>query len=1033
MVNPNDKPIKVNRKLRKAVVGLYVLTGASILFFLVWYFFILQKEVLPQTVTDRDVPFLEKPSRWADSVLATMTPQQKAAQLFICDADANAYPKGDSQFLETIYKTGIGGLYFKRGSISSLPYTINHMQSGALVPILCAADAEYGLYGSSDSLSKLFRMNSLMDISDIKILKELASHIALQCRKNGLQMVFGPSLNIIDENIDKRYEPSYFMFINDLQKRLVSYTQELQKNGLISVARSFPAYNMVVEQDSMVPENLRKADSLRSMPLRKLIAAGLSGVMLNNGPAPSKTTIIDSLHAVYRFKGLVLSDLLNGKTATGAEMVDVILKSLQMGSDMVLIPFGDGTLLQKAIDAASRKLPASELDAKVKKILYAKAWAIPHPFSPVRVDSANFYALGGRAEMMARMLAESSQTLITNKDKFIPLKNIQDKKIAVLEIGSAGSAAFKNMAGNYSDVACFSITSTINEKSLETVVAKLKPYNTVLIAVYPVDKAIATHVVAEKLTAFLEKLKKQSKISVSVFGDKEMLAGLRGMPVLLWCGGSGKFFQEASAQAIFGGMPVMGRLPSSWSDRLCYNDGIYVPMATRLKYTIPEDAGLDRGDLSEIDNIVKSAIGNGAFPGCQVFCALKGKVIYNRAFGNHTYEKNENVRTTDLYDIASVTKVAATTIALMTLYDKGKIKLDTTLEYYFDDLDKNASGKKVRIAKIKSLSLRELLTHRSGLPSGMPIGRFISPAWALKQIRLAQKRAESEALQDTTEQAEESVYNFDIDTNQVNLDADSLYKYIYSKTKKPEYSLEIADKMFMRNTIVDSIWQLAKQVGVRKSKNYLYSDMNLYLVMKVVESSSKQQLDDYLDKVVYGPLNLRNTCFNPLQNYKKERIIPTEDEKIFRKQLIHGYVHDPLAALNAGIGGNAGLFSSAHDLGILMQMMLNGGTYGGIRFFNEKTVELFTSVQEGTYRGLGWDHQTSSGAKMIARSASPSTYGHTGFTGTCVWVDPEIGLVYVFLSNRVCPRSSNQKINGTAIRQRVQQVVYNAIAKRKSD
>ncbi len=1031
MVTADGKPIKENRRLRKMGVGLYVLTGAAILYFLVWYFFILQKEVLTQPVTDRGVPFLEKPSRWADSVLATMTLQQKAAQLFICDADANAYPKGDSQFLETIYKTGIGGLYFKRGSISSLPYTINHIQSGALVPILCATDAEFGLYGSSDSLSKLFRMNSLMDISDTKILKELASQIALQYRKNGLHMVFGPSLNIMNENTDKCYEPSYFMFINDCQKRLVSYTQELQKNGLIAVAQTFPAYRMAVVRDSMVPELLRKADSLRGIPLQKLIAAGLSGILLNNGPAPSKASIIDSLHSAYRFKGLVLSDLLNGKTAVGAEMVDVILKSLQTGSDMVLIPYGDGSLLQKAIDVASSKLPASELDAKVKKILYAKAWAIPHPFSPVNVDSANFFALGGRAEMMARRLAETSITLITNQEKFLPLKNLRDKKMAVLEVGSCSSAAFKNMAGKYSDVACFSITSNINEKSLETFVAKLKPYNTVLVAVYPVDKAITVQVVAEKLKAFLEKLKKQSKIVVSVFGEKEMLAALRGMPVLIWCGGSGTFYQEASAQAVFGGMPVMGRLPSSWSDKLCYNDGIYVPLATRLKYTIPEDAGLDRTDLDEIDNIVKSAIGNGAFPGCQVFCALKGKVIYNRAFGNHTYEKVEPVRTTDLYDIASVTKVAATTIALMTLYDRGKIKLDTTLEYYFDDLDKNASGKKVRIAKIKSLSLRDLLTHRSGLPSGMPIGRFISPAWALKQIRLAQKRAEIEASQDTTEQAEESVYNFDIDTNQVNLDADSLYKYIYSKTKKPEYSLEIADKMFMRNTIVDSIWQLAKQVGVRKSKNYLYSDMNLYLVMKVVERVSELQLDEYLDKVVYGPLNLRNTCFNPLNYYKKDCIIPTEEEKIFRKQLIHGYVHDPLAALNAGIGGNAGLFSSAQDLGILMQMMLNGGTYGGIRFFSEKTVDLFTSVQEGTYRGLGWDHQTKSGAKMIARSASSSTYGHTGFTGTCVWVDPEIGLVYVFLSNRVCPRSSNQKINATAIRQRVQQVVYNAIAKQK--
>jgi CubicO group peptidase (beta-lactamase class C family) len=216
---------------------------------------------------------------------------------------------------------------------------------------------------------------------------------------------------------------------------------------------------------------------------------------------------------------------------------------------------------------------------------------------------------------------------------------------------------------------------------------------------------------------------------------------------------------------------------------------------------------------------------------------------------------------------------------------------------------------------------------------------------------------------------------------------------------------------------------------LRKSKNYLYSDMNFYLVMKIIEAAAKTTIDKFLSQCFYTPLNLRYICYNPLDTFKTEQIVPTEEEKIFRKQLIHGYVHDPTAALLGGISGNAGVFSNAEDLGILMQMLLNKGAYGGRRFLSEETVDLFTSAQEGVYRGLGWDHQTQAGMKMIAPGASVETYGHTGFTGTCVWVDPENEIVYVFLSNRVHPKSSNQKINSMHIRQKVMQVIYDAIQK----
>jgi CubicO group peptidase (beta-lactamase class C family) len=280
--------------------------------------------------------------------------------------------------------------------------------------------------------------------------------------------------------------------------------------------------------------------------------------------------------------------------------------------------------------------------------------------------------------------------------------------------------------------------------------------------------------------------------------------------------------------------------------------------------------------------------------------------------------------------------------------------------------------------------------------------------------------------QDTLAEAQEQSPEWMIDTAGLNIAEDSIFEWLFTKERDGMHSKAIGENFYMREIIIDSVWQLAKQTAVRKDKDYVYSDMNFYLVMKVVETVSKTALDLFVRKQLYEPMHLKHITYKPLEHFKKEEIVPTEEEKIFRKQLLRGYVHDPTAALLGGVSGNAGLFSNAEDLGMLMQMLLYGGSYGGQRYFSESTVRLFTQPSEGGYRGLGWDHQTKSGMKMIAPSASVSTFGHTGFTGTCVWVDPENEIVFVFVSNRVHPSGTNQKINGMQIRQKLQQMIYDA-------
>ena len=738
-------------------------------------------------------------------------------------------------------------------------------------------------------------------------------------------------------------------------------------------------------------------------------------------PRGKPNPLPDSLHKTYKYEGLIISEWTSGRPEESA------VAMLNEGSDMLIVRPVDALRMETLVTAI-RDGKLQGLDKKLRKILLAKSFAGLNKPPAANADSAAYYCIYWKSKLLYRRIIESSIVLLSNKKELLPLKSPEKEKIALLQIGNPTNNGFMDAAVDYADIPRFTMAPDASDAAIAAIQNKLKAFSLLLINVCQ-HPAYLKPGCPDKINKLIHALSTKQPSVVSVFGDEAFLAMFDRAPCMLWSGSDISTAQQTVAQIIFGGQKVAGDLPFSVSAEFCFNDGLSIGNAIRFKYTSAEDAGVDGSRLYKIDSIVASAIELGAFPGCQVFVARCGKVFLNKSYGSHTYgNKEEKVKNTDLYDIASVTKVAATTLALMSLYDKGKIRLDTTLNYYFDDIDKNASGKKVRISKLNYITLRDLLTHRSGLPEGLPIGLFISPKHALAMLKKRlESQSEEAAANDTLSGDKEQGFYADIDTSLIHADRDSLLKYIYSGTKKPDYGIQIANNLYLRNSIVDSLWQLAKQTSMRKSKNYLYSDMNLYLVMKVVEKVAKATLDEYLDETFYKPLGLKRTGFNPLDHFKKEDIAPTEDEKFFRRQLLCGYVHDPMAALLGGIGGNAGLFSSAHDLGVIMQLLLNRGTYAGTRYLSEKTVGLFTTAQAGTWRGLGFDRKAGSISKMIARRASLKTFGHTGFTGTCVWADPEYQLVFVFLSNRVNPKSTNQKINIYHVRQNIQQAVYEAL------
>jgi len=552
-------------------------------------------------------------------------------------------------------------------------------------------------------------------------------------------------------------------------------------------------------------------------------------------------------------------------------------------------------------------------------------------------------------------------------------------------------------------------------------------------------------------------------------GSLENLIQLKDFKNIIQTYGNSEFEQQICAQALMGGTAFNGSLPNYFKEKKQFGDTI-ITKKNRLKYAQPEEVNMNSQKLSKIDSIAQREIELGSFPGCQVFVAYKGVIVYNKQFGYQTYSKKDAVKESDMYDLASLTKISATTLAAMKMFDTGKMNLNTTLSECMkntkidytriipDTIIKIDTLLKREIPNLKKLvqttdtinlndstivtfdtiiakltpsrnifkvKISEMMVHESGIMPVLPILPYI-----LYKIPQKRKtfRIKTTTLNDVNDSLQnEPVYDT-IYTMEKKVKRTEAFSKYYTRTKTDSSAMQIAENMYFKNVYRDTLWIETKQLNVSKEKKYQYSDVNMILVQMAIDSLNGKNINKYLLENFYDELGLKNTCFLPLEKHSRAEIVPTALDKVWRNQLLHGYVHDPSAAMLGGIAGNAGLFSSAKEQGILYQMLLNKGTYGGKRYLSAETIEKFTKRQEGYVRALGFEVQSSKA--IMSRYASPKTYGHTGFTGNCVWVDPENELVYVFLSNRVHPDSKNGKINGHRVRQKIHDAVYEAIEKK---
>lgn len=564
-----------------------------------------------------------------------------------------------------------------------------------------------------------------------------------------------------------------------------------------------------------------------------------------------------------------------------------------------------------------------------------------------------------------------STVLLNNQQNLLPLVSLEKKNMASVDLGFSAQEVLDSMLNKYTKVSPFHASNYKDAATLDDLEDDLKYFNTVIISITDQEASNPRYL------NFINSISKNKQVIVALFGEGNGLRSFDQLNApLLWSAQKDADAASVAAQIIFGGIPVSQKLAFSYSGKYTAGSG-FSTQATRLKYTLPEDAGVNADDLNEINSIAAEAINAKAAPGMVVLIAKDGKVIFNKAYGKHTYDADALPdQVSDIFDLASVTKITATTPAVMRLVEENKLKLDTSIGTYIP---------KARNTPMNNIQVREVMLHQAGFIPYIPFHDYIKAA-------------------------------------------------DHSSDSSAAFPTKVADGYYVRKDYFKEVmWPKMLNSPIKTRGTYVYSDISMYVMKEIVERISGKPLDKYTAENFYTPLGMQTAGFLPRNRFSKDQIIPTENDLYFRKTLLVGYVHDQGAALAGGVSGHAGLFASANDMAIIYQMLLNKGTYGGLEYFKPQTVDMFTAKQSNvSRRGLGFDRWDPDASKHYpSELASPQTYGHTGYTGTCVWVDPSRGLVYIFLSNRVNP-GVTETLSRLKIRGRIQDVINKAIDKGKN-
>lgn len=942
---------------------------------------------------------------WIDSKMSEMTLDEKIGQIFSIRAHSNLGADHVRSVKEQIKKYHVGGLCFFQGSPDKQATLTNDYQRLSTIPLMISIDGEWGLGMRFPANTVSFpRQLMLGAIQDDNLIYDMGKEVAAQMKRVGIHMNFAPVVDV-NNNPDNPVINNRSFGENGLKVSAKSYAymKGMQDGGLLTCAKHFPGHGDT-DVDShhdlpVIAHPRSRLDSIELMPFQHLINQGVDGVMVahlsipalddtSNRPTTlSQKVITDLLRNEMGFDGLVFTDAMEMKGLTkffrnGRAEVEAI----KAGNDVVLLPANiDEAFSEVKKSVESGEISLERIEQSCRRVLGSK-FDIGLLHTPIIGDVNNLLKdiNSAEAELLRSKLVQKSMTLVKNDESLIPITNVKRSTALSIGIGTSKRNAFQKAIGNYlqTDHIQLSYDAVVGQQS--SILSKSKSYDHVFVSLEDMSKYSSKNFGLNDATIkFVNQLASaEVPVVLAVFGSPYSLKYFDAIPNVLLAYEDDDQTQKIAAQALFGAFEVNGALPVTVSPTLAEGHGLYSPALSILGYATPEEVGLSSDSLMAIDTIVDELLRRRAAPGCQILIAKDGKIVLQKAYGHHTYNRKIKVKTDDIYDLASVTKIMASTLSLMRLTDENKFNIYKPLKQFIPEADTSNKA---------NMIVEDILAHHAGLAGWIPF------------------------------------YKQTLEPNKKKATAGKAY---YKRSAVDSFDIRVTENLFLRSDYRDSIWSRILGTQLREKRNYRYSDLGFYMMHEAIHNISGKTIDQFTQDVFYGPLQLTDTGYNPLDRHDTKRIPPTEKDTYFRGQVIDGYVHDMGAAMLGGVSGHAGLFSNTDDLAVLAQMLLNGGSYGGVQYISPKTINQFTQrYYRSTRRGIGFDmKELDEDRKMnMSEKAPDSTFGHLGFTGTCVWMDPDNDIIFIFLSNRTFPSMNNNTFGKYDFRPRIQTVIYDAL------
>ena len=936
--------------------------------------------------------------KWVDSVFNSLTLEQRVGQLM--NLRANQPNKDfDTKIEEYIEKYNIGGVTFFRTDAEDLLLQANDWQAKAQTPMMIAIDGEWGLgMRINDGLSYPYQM-TLGAITNDSLISEMGRQIAEQCLRIGINVNFAPDIDVNNEpNNPVIGFRSFGEDPDNVARKGTAYALALQNHGVIPSMKHFPGHgNTATDSHHALPiikNSLEEIEKIELYPFQYAIDKGVNGAMVghlyfpalepvvNQSSSLSKNIVTDLLKNKMNYDGIIFTDGLEMKGAyNGMDPDSVCLQAIMAGNDVLLLPINVEASMQIIINAAKNNIEVrNRVEESCKKVLRHKYQIGLNDYEPQKTERLNNDLNQNKYFVLKQRLYNEAVTMLENKKEILPLKKNSNKKIAVVTFGKDNSISAKlNENGIFNTP--FLISKDASEEEVKRTAKQLKSYDYVILNIRNTSSYPSKNYgITSAMINFVKELPNSTKLIFNLFGSPYALDKFsfgRNLSSLLVGYEDNDMVANAMVNIVMGKMSPKGKLPVSVSKYKC---GMGFEFKGFLSpETLPVSL-IDNQYIRQIDSLLVDGMNQKAYPGCQVLAMKDGKIIFEGNYGKFTYEGDKYVNADAIYDIASLTKLFASSFALMKLYDEGKLDLNSTLGDYFPFLNQSDKGE---------IKLIEFLTHQSGMTPWIPI------------------------------------YKMTCDGNEP--DMNYFREYI-----DENHTVRVARNLYISEDFRYEIYDTIMKSEL-KEKKYKYSDLGFYFVPEIVKAITNQSFESYLEENFFKPLNLNHICFKPLNKHDINNIVPTEDDKYFRNQLICGDVHDQTAALFGGVSGHAGLFSNARDLAVMMQLLLNGGYANGTQFISEETINYFTSApfaDNENRRGIGFDKpDLDPEAKYYtpSKQSSMASFGHTGFTGTFAWADPANNLIVIFLSNRVYPTSDNNKLSKLNLRTEIHDLFYKAV------